>query len=110
MPNPVKFFPVTISSGTSSPELDLQEFTICGIFTPANLASTSIKFTCLNPVDNSYVNLRNTDNTDVIITCDSTSCYYKLDPADFAGVKKLKIVTDASETNKTFFLAVKVIE
>lgn len=87
---------VTIASGaTASTAIDLQSFGFVGFITPAALTGTAFTFT--GSIDNStFVALYNSDNTAYSITV-GTSRYYCLNPADFLGMKYVKIVSNGAE-------------
>lgn len=87
---------VTIANGgTTSTSLDLSARGLVGFITPAALTGTAFTFT--GSVDNStFVALYNSDNTAYSITV-GTSRFYCLNPADFLGMRYVKIVSNGSE-------------
>lgn len=100
----------TIISGILSEEIDLLGYVLVGLYTPANLASTSLKFTASPTAGGTFVQVKDKTNADYSITVDSSARYYQLNPADFAGLRFIKLNPGSSETNKTFTLVLRVIE
>ena len=98
---------LTIASGTATPEIDLGQYSLVGIYTPASLVSTSLTFTAAPNGGGTHATIKNTSNTAISVTVDSSAAYYALAPDSFAGIRFLKIVTSASETNKVFMIALK---
>lgn len=87
---------VTIAQGAStSSAINLSSMGFVGFITPASLTGTAFTFT--GSIDDStYTALYNSDNTAYSITV-GTSRYYCLNPADFLGMKYVKIVSNDTE-------------
>jgi len=93
---------VTISSGTTSAELEVGNATIVGLITPTGLSSTSLTFTASPVSGGTFATLKDRSGSDISVTVTSTGYQYALNPSDFAGVNYFKIVCGSSETSKTF--------
>lgn len=87
---------VTIAiNTTTSTALDLSTNGFVGLIIPSAFTGTAITFT--GSIDNStFTALYNSDNSAFSITV-SASRYYCLNPADFLGMRYVKIVSNASE-------------
>ena len=87
---------VAISSGnTESDEIDLLGQTICGISFPSALTSTAMTFSVSNG-GGTFNAMADGAGTDVSKTI-AASKYIVLNPSDFAGVDKLKLVAGSAE-------------
>lgn len=107
--SPHKLIDVTISSGTTSTSSgDLVGLIVVGLITPASLSSTSLTFS-VSTDGTTFRTLKDTSNTNISITCDSTARQYVLTPSNFAGVKYIKVESGSSETSKTFTLVTRPI-
>ncbi len=86
----------TIASGqTASGAIDLQGLLLCQLIMPSALTGTSISFQSSH--DNvTFNDVYNDTNTQITITV-AVDRTYNIDPKDFAGVRYLKIVSNASE-------------
>lgn len=85
---------VTIATTTST-VLDLKANGFVGFITPAALTGTA--FTFEGSIDNStFTALYNADNSAFSITV-SASRYYCLNPADFLGMRYVRLVSNATE-------------
>lgn len=82
-------------STTTSGAIDLQGLALCQIVMPSAFTGASITFTSSHN-DGTYQALYNSSNTQLSITV-GTSRTYNINPADFAGVRYLKIVSASSE-------------
>lgn len=87
---------VTIANGaTTSSALDLSTNGFVGFIMPAAFTGTAVTFT--GSIDNStFTALYNSDNSAFSITV-SAARYYCLWPADFLGMRYVKIVSNATE-------------
>jgi len=87
---------VTIAiNSTTSTALDLSSNGFVGFITPGTLTGTAFTFT--GSIDNStFVALYNSDNSAFSITV-GASRYYCLNPADFLGMRYVKIVSNQTE-------------
>lgn len=92
-----------------SEAVDLSSYSLVGLITPASLTSTSITFDVSSDGIN-YYKLRDATNTNISVVVDSTARQYILTPADFVGVRYIKIATGSSEAaNRTFKLIARTI-
>lgn len=98
---------VLVNGSTTSTAADISGMTLVGVITPASLVSTSLTFAAATTATGTYVAVKDTLNSAITVTCDSSAAYYALDPADFAGVRHLKIEMGSSETNKTLTLVLR---
>lgn len=97
----VRTFSDTISSGTTTAEIDLEGSTLVAIRTPASLASTSITFTVATSSGGTYVPLKDSSGNAISVSTSGTASQHALAPADFAGVRYVKAVCGSTETSKT---------
>ena len=84
------------ASGTTSAEIDLSGATLCGIYIPASFTGTSIAFQASSTSGGTFVSVRDGAGSALSKTV-AAGQYIKLDPADFAGVRFLKIVSGSTE-------------
>lgn len=106
--NPIQFTPVVITSGqTASAAIDLSNGSPCAIYLPAAFTGTALTFTCSPTLAGTYQQL--CDSTGAAITYTvAQGKNYKLAPADFIGVKYLKIVSGSSEgADRTITVAIR---
>lgn len=95
--NPIQFTPVVIANGqTTSAAIDLSNGSPCAIYLPASFTGTALTFTASTELAGTYQSIRNADGTALTLVV-AQGNMYKLAPADFIGVKYLKIVSDSSE-------------
>lgn len=101
---------VTIASGaTDSGAIDLNGYTLCGMFIPSAITGTTITFKA-DDGTGTYVVMENGAGANISATV-SASKYIALSPTDFAGVGKLKLVSSASEgADRDIILALRVID
>lgn len=110
MANPIKFTPVLIDvseSATTSEVINLENGSPCAIYLPAAFTGTAITFTCSPTIDGTYQTLY--DSTDAAVGLTVTQGRnYKLSPADFIGVKFMKIVSNDTEVaDRTITVAIR---
>ena len=87
----------TIANGaTESSEINLNGKTVCGLIMPSAFTGTTMTFKGARTVGGTFVTLKDTSGTDKSITV-GTSRYIILDPADFAGIENLKLVSGSAE-------------
>lgn len=91
------------SSATSASSGDLAGLTVVGLYVPASIAGTTMTFTASYD-GSTFFQVQNGSGSASTITI-SASIYIPFDPATFAGVRYLKLVSSSSETSKTFRLA-----
>lgn len=118
MPNANQFPPVvaydkqaTIASGqTVSGAVDLEGCALVGAFLPATLDGTALTFLACDTAGGTYLPVHDADGDEVTATV-AASRYLILDPADFAGVRylKLEMGTAQSTTDTTITLAVRPV-
>lgn len=95
-------------SGTTTPAIPLNGFSLVGIITPAVLTGTALTFTVSNSLAGTYVPLKTTTSGTALSYTVTTSSYYAIDPKDFSGVAYLKIVSGATEgAARTLILSLK---
>lgn len=85
------------ASATTSGEIDLSGTTLCGIFIPSGFQGTSITFQVAPESGGTFVVMKDGAGSTVTKTC-AASQFLKIDPADFAGVQFMKIVSSATES------------
>ncbi len=87
-------------SGTVSGEVDLSGCTLCGVFLPSTFDGTTLKFQAATESGGTFVAVVDGAGADVSKTC-AASKYLPLNPADFAGVRFLKLVAGTGQTGAT---------
>lgn len=88
---------VIANGGTTSGEIDLTSQLLCGIIVPAAFTGTSLSFTVADePGSLSFLPLYKDDGTQRTLAV-VQGRHYTVNPADFAGVRILKIVSNAAE-------------
>lgn len=93
----IDFEVVTIvSGGTDSAAVDLRGMTLCGIYIPSTLTSTSITFKASDEFSGTYIPVFDGLGSELSKIVASTQ-YIVLNPSDFAGIQYLKIVTGSLE-------------
>lgn len=99
----------SITSGnTASATIDLMGATLCGIHLPAALTGTSLSFQIASASGGTYQTLQKNGGDFALPVTQGR--YVSLDPATFAGVQFLKIVSSAAEAaNRTLTLAVRPV-
>jgi len=98
-------------NGTTSTEIDLENGTLCGFYTPAGLVGTAITFTVSTETGGTFVGVEKQDGSALTYTVEASKYYY-LNPADFAGVRFIKLVSGSSETGGplTFTIVYRIME
>ena len=93
------------ASGTTSTPIWLKGFELTGIVIPATFTGTAITFQAsLDGVN--YYTLKNTYSGAAVSYTVTTSSFYAIAPADFAGVNYIKIVSGSTEgSTRTLNLA-----
>lgn len=90
-------FTVTIANGgTISPAVDLNGHGLCGIYLPAAFTGTAITFLASDLLAGTYRTVQDGAGS-ALTKVVSAGVYVPLDPADFAGIRYLKIVSNAAE-------------
>jgi hypothetical protein len=72
--------------------------TLVGLFIPAGMVGTSLKFKASKDESATAVPIKKEDGTDYSITIGSAAAYHKVDPSLFEGVPYLTVISGASET------------
>lgn len=85
----------TITSGTTSAEVDLQNTTLVGFITPGTLTSTTFTFTVAMETGGTFRALY--DGSTALSYTVSTNRHVTVNPAIWCGVRYFKIVGDQSE-------------
>lgn len=94
-------------SATSTSTGDLSGMTAVGVYAPASISGTSITFTA--SYDGvTFVPVYDGLGAALSLTIASSE-YIPFDPAKFAGIRYLKIVSSATETSKTFVIVTRPI-
>lgn len=87
---------VTIATGqTTSDGIDLQGMTLCGLYLPSAFDGSTISFQASETEDGTFVQVLDTDGSVLTLAGLSASKYVKVAPADFAGIRFLKLVAGA---------------
>lgn len=88
---------VTIANGgTASTAVDLKGCTLCGFSTPASLTGTAMTFqTTLDGTN--WLTIKDSAGADVSFVVESSK-YYVVSPANFAGIRDLRLVSGSAET------------
>ncbi len=100
-----------IASGqTTSGEIDLNGNTLCGLFLPSTFDGSAITFEAAHTSGGTYVAVQDGAGNAVSKTV-SASKYITLNPADFAGIRFLRLVagTAQSATDTVITLAVRPV-
>lgn len=88
---------VTIASGqTTSQAIDVGEWLIAGIRTPAALTGTTMTFTGATKEAGTYLAIRDSAGTAISVTV-SADDHIVIEPQTFAGVQWIKLVSGSSE-------------
>jgi hypothetical protein len=90
----------TIASlGRNSSAVTIGSMTICGLIMPATwtAATLSMEMSIDNGV--TWHQVYDNDGTQIVLTVDA-SRYVKLDPADFAGINTLRLVSSADQAEE----------
>lgn len=106
---------VIAENGTVSAAVNLRGMTLCGIIVPSDFVGTVITFQMSDAIDGTYRIMQDgagaSVSKTVTLASPPASLYIKVDPADFAGVQFLKLVSGSSETgdDKTLKLALRQV-
>lgn len=91
------FEPATISNGqTKSNVIDLRGMTLCGLYMPAAFTGVAISFEAATAAAGSYIPVEDGLGAAVSLVV-SPGKYVRVDPALYAGIQFLKIVSGATE-------------
>ena len=77
--------------------------TLVGIETPSGISGSSMTITCATTTGGTFVTAKDKSGNDFTLTIVASKRYI-LSPADTRGFDFIKLVSSASETNKTFTL------
>lgn len=83
-------------SGTTSEAVDLSGTTLCGIHMPAAFTGTALTFLAASAADGTYQAVKDSAGDPVSVTV-AQGTYVQLDPAVFAGIQYLKVVSGSTE-------------
>jgi hypothetical protein len=88
---------VTIAGSASlSGAIDLYDYTLCGVITDSAWDGGAISFAAATTLSGTYVAVVNSAGSEVTTGSIAASKWCALDPADFAGVRYLKIQSGTS--------------
>lgn len=101
---------VTISSGgTTSAEIDMRLWTLCGIHLPAAFTGAALTFSVATASGGTFDIMKDGTGASYSKTI-AQGQYLPLNPADFAGVGFLKIISGSTEgADRVLTLAVRQI-
>ena len=105
----IGYVDIAIASGqTTSGEADLSNGrTLAGIIMPGTFTGTALTFTAYDSSGGTFNAIYGDTGTAISVTC-AASRYIAVDPAVFAGVRYLKVVSGSSEGgNRTVRLVVR---
>lgn len=117
MPQTVSEFPpvlvnptvVIANGGTASAEIDLQGTTLHGVYIPSSFTGTSITFTAAPSPGGTHAAVTD-GNGNAITKTVAAGKFVPLNPADFAGVRWLKLASGSAEGgDRTIALAVRPV-
>ncbi len=108
--NSVNYSNTATFSGIRTGVVDMEIWSILGLFVPPGMLSSEIKFECSTSFSGTYVPIRNDANGDLSVDIGSDAAFYPLDPASFVGVRFIKFVADFDETGKVLTLATRRVE
>lgn len=101
--------PVIIAdNATTSPEADLRDRVLCGVFLPAGFLGTSLTFLAAAATGGTFLTIQDGEGADYTVTV-AASKFVPVDPTKFVGVRFLKVKSGSSETGGplTLYLAVR---
>lgn len=87
------------ASGTTSAEVDLEGTTLCGLIMPATFTGTTITFQMSDDSGGTFVLMHDGAGASYSKTV-ATSKYIPLNPADFAGMRYIKLVSGSTESSQ----------
>jgi hypothetical protein len=107
-PEQISYESVTIANGqTTSGAIKIFGTTLCGVVVPASFTGTTLQFQGSH--DGTNFNTLYKDGADLSVTVTSSK-FVVLQPADFAGVNYLKLVSGSAQTgDKVLYLACRAI-
>lgn len=88
---------VSFTASTTSDVQDLSGCTLCGLYIPSGFSGASIKFESHSAATGTFSRVIGSDGAELNYTV-AASKYLYVDPAIFAGIRFLKLVSDATET------------
>lgn len=94
---------VIASGETASNAIDLDQLLAFGLVCPATVDGTSVTFTAATTSGGTFKTLKNSSGSTISYTI-ANSSYIALNPADFYGVRYLKLVTSAAGADRTYEL------
>ncbi len=96
-----------LSGGTKTPAINLNGFTLCGIFLPATFTGTTLTFEA--SIDGvTFVAVKSTTSGSALSYTVAQNTFAAIDPKDFQGIRYLKIVSGSTEgADRVLTLAVK---
>lgn len=103
------------ASGSVSGSIALEEngvpMTLCGLFTPGAMTGTAISFHACPTLGGTYVDVSNGAGVDLSVTIQTGEAeYIILDPANFAGIRYLQLVSNDTEASaRTITLAMRAL-
>lgn len=105
MPNTSQFEPVVAynqtaviaNSASESGVVDLSGATLCGLIMPAAFDGTTLTFSSSTSATGTFQNLYDANGNQISATI-AASRNIALNPADFAGVRYLKIISNSAES------------
>lgn len=97
---------VTIADSASlSGAIDLGDYTLCGIIVPSGWSTATISFAASDSLAGTYYPVYSSSGAEVVTgsITGGTAVWVALDPADFAGIRYLKVRsgTSAAATNQS---------
>jgi hypothetical protein len=107
MTNPLNFTTATIANaGTTSGAIDLTVGSLCGIYLPATFTGTALSFTCSPTLTGTYQTWKDATGADIALVV-AQGNNYKINPADFIGVKFLKLIASTQSQESIITVAVR---
>lgn len=108
--SPLSVIPASIASGTTtSAAINIAGATLVGIHLPATLTGTSLSFQAASSEGGTYQPVTGSSGGTYSLTV-SGGKFVLLNPADFAGIAHLKLVSNASEAaDRNFELVVRPV-
>ena len=106
----IDFETITIDIGeTESNSVDLRGMTLCGVYLPSVLTSSSISFKVSYDNNAAYIPVMDGLGSTLSKTV-AQGQYIKLDPSEFAGIQFIKVVAGTSEgDNREIKLALRQV-
>ena len=89
------------AAGTTSDPIELPGITLCGFYFPSGWTGTSVSFLVSPSINNpNFVPLQDETGSPITYTV-AASTYCRAQPADFAGIKFIKMVAGSSQAAAT---------